>query len=1015
MDFEDRKLTGEESSDPPPLEKGELEGDSLGWDPRAASVRSAFRSAEKSPLDPPFSKGGKRSEKQTVGCALRTVFSATRGLVRGAHPMGLLFCLSLSWALTLTVQAQETERLMLSGSGYGDTVNWEFTVSGGRRSGEQATIPVPSHWEQHGFGSYNYGHDEDQSREEGRYRHRFRIPESWRDRVVDLIFEGVMTDAEVHLNGAPAGPVHRGSFYRFRYDVTALARVGDENLLEVTVRKHSSDGSVNRAERDADYWVFGGIYRPVILEARPRESIGQLAIDARHDGGVTVVVTPRGLGEEARVVARIETLEGMVVGQSLTGAIEPTTPTVRLTSRIAEPRPWSAESPNLYRLVVELKRSGLVLHRRSERFGFRSIEVRPEGIFVNEHRVMLKGVNRHAFWPASGRTLNRELDRRDAELIKRLNMNAVRMSHYPPDSSFLEACDELGLYVIDELAGWHDAYRSKVGRPLVRQMVERDVNHPSIILWANGNEGGWNTSLDEVFAEHDPQRRPVIHPDAFFGGLDTEHYLSWEELEDSLDPASLRNRWRSLFGELPPVLPTEILHGLYDGGHGAGLADYWRRLRTSPRGAGLFLWSFTDEAIERSDRAGALDTDGNHAPDGILGPYRELTGNFYAVRELFSPVVLEGDLTGDGSLWVENRFDTIDLASCRFEWAVLDLPAAGESSRVVILDQGTLAAPAVPAGGRGRLILPAGLDWRGGDALSLKVNDSTGRELWTWVLPTRDRRSAGVGRSEGEGKAAAGKSKVEIVEAGDRLVLKATAGGAEFDRSSGTLRALLTPSDGRLAFSGGPRPSAGGEARAATSRFYRWGEAAVFEVLYELGLSKVRWMLFPSGWLRFEFQYSAEGRAEFFGVRLDTPRENVERFRWLGGGPTRVWKNRLSGARLGLWEKNPRLETLPTEAHEPKIAGFYANVHWAELLTLDGSLTFAFESPDLFLGLFSPPFPDDAQGAVAAVPSGGINFLHGISAIGTKFHAAAELGPESRPNVASGSYNGVVWLRASKP
>ena len=911
----------------------------------------------------------------------------------------------LATLLALTpAAAQETERRMLSGSGYGDTVDWEFSVTEGRRSGVWTTIPVPSHWEQHGFGSYNYGHDDDPSREQGRYRHRFAVPAAWRGRTVDLVFEGVMTDAEVQLNGEPAGPVHRGGFYRFRYDVTGLLRPGEENLLEVTVDKHSAEESVNRAEREADYWIFGGIYRPVYLEARPAESIRHVAVDARHDGGLTLAVHPRGLSDPATITARVETLDGTPVGTVFSAAAGVGESAVELRTTIDRPRPWSAERPNLYRLVIELARSGQTLHRRVERFGFRTIEVRGDGLWVNGHRVMLKGVNRHAFLPSSGRTLNREIDRRDAELIKDLNMNAVRMSHYPPDPSFLEACDELGIYVIDELAGWHDAYATTVGRRLVREMVERDVNHPSVILWANGNEGGWNTALDEVFAGHDPQRRTVIHPHAVFGGIDAEHYLSWAELESSLDPSSLRNRWRSLFGELPLVMPTELLHGLYDGGSGAGLEDYWRRLRASPRAAGAFLWSFADEAIERTDRGGELDSDGNHAPDGVLGPYRELSGNYYAVREIFSPVRIEAE-SFDGAVEVENRFDEINLSECTFSWALIELRVTGDTGPPWRLRAGSMPGPDVPPGSRGVLRLHPAIDWRSGDALSLTAKDPSGRRLWTWVLPTRDLRS------DIEFLMAAEGGRVEAAATDGLLTLRASSAGAEFDLATGELRALLHDR-GRVSLGRGPLPAAGGKATPAAVSRTRWGDAQVLQVRYREGLSSARWTLFPSGWLRFEYRYPADGPREIFGVRFDYPRDKVESFRWLGGGPARVWQNRLAGARLGQWQKDGT-STPVSSSHEPKLEGYYSDVYRAELATTEGDLTIVFESPDLYLGLFSPSFPDDARDAVAVVPAGGVSFLHGISAIGTKFHPPEDLGPQSQPASAAGSYRGVVWLRAS--
>ncbi len=930
---------------------------------------------------------------------------------------------------------------MLSGTGHGDGVMWGFTVTGGRRAGEPATIPVPSQWEQQGFGAYNYGHDDDKSREQGLYRHRFRVPEAWRGMTVDLVFEGVMTDTEALLNGRPVGPVHHGGFYRFRYDVTELLLAGTENLLEVTVSKHSADASVNRAEREADYWVFGGIYRPVYLEARPPESIGRVAIDARHDGTLVVSVRLRATAPivgASRLTARLETLAGEAVGAPFSAAAGVEQAAVELRTRLSGIRPWSAESPNLYRLIVELDPEGdkrKMLHRHTERFGFRTVEARSDGLFVNRRRVLLKGVNRHAFWPASGRTLNRELDRRDAELIKAMNMNAVRASHYPPDVTFLEACDELGLYVIDELAGWHDAYGTAVGRRLVREMVERDVNHPSVILWSNGNEGGWNEALDEVFAERDLQRRAVIHPHEYFGGFDTVHYLTFSDLEASLDPESLENRWRSLFGELPLVMPTELLHGLYDGGSGAGLEDYWRLLSTSSRAAGAFLWSFTDEAVERTDRGGALDTDGNHAPDGVLGPYRELSGNYYAVREIFSPVRIVGEQRFDGTVEVENRFDMTDLSACRFDWSLLDLPAPG-GGRIETLEVGTLRGPAVAPGDRGRLSLPPEVDWRAADALSLTAraspewNNPSGRDLWTWVLPIRDPRQ------ELRSVVSAAGEPIEATENDGRLTLRSASTVADMDLRTGLLLGLSHAGRAGKVHMEGPLPAAGAKAVPALVRHYQRDGAYAVDVRFETGLRSAHWLFLPSGWLRLSYSFEAEGAKDFFGVRLLPSGEAIEKVRWLGDGPARVWKNRLPGGTLGLWEKASAGVTPVAAAHEPKLAGYYSGVVWAELTTAESRLIIAPESSvlpeggewsDVYLGLFLPAlprsgtnetlplrtngtFPGDARDAVAAVPPGGISLLHGISAIGTKFHPPEDLGPRSRRAVAAGAYRGVVWL-----
>jgi beta-galactosidase/beta-glucuronidase len=198
--------------------------------------------------------------------------------MRNLSPIAF-FLLSASHA----VAGVQTERLYLSGRGSDSTVLWDFMVTGGRRANEWTKIPVPSNWELQGFGSYNYGHDKPKADEKGMYRCPFTVPEGWKDKRVFVVFEGSMTDTEVRINDQLAGPVHQGGFYRFEYDITPLLKPG-QNLLEATVSKMSANASINEAEREADYWVFGGIFRPVCLRAVPTEFIDWTAIDARGDG-----------------------------------------------------------------------------------------------------------------------------------------------------------------------------------------------------------------------------------------------------------------------------------------------------------------------------------------------------------------------------------------------------------------------------------------------------------------------------------------------------------------------------------------------------------------------------------------------------------------------------------------------------------------------------------------------------------------------------------------------------------
>ncbi|MBN2316634.1 MAG: hypothetical protein JXM79_22085, partial [Sedimentisphaerales bacterium] len=617
---------------------------------------------------------------------------------------------------------EETKMMYLSGGDKDDPVQWDFYCTQGRKSGEWTTIPVPSNWELQGFGTYNYGHDKEKGREQGKYRYRFEAPNDWVDKVINIVFEGVMTDTEVWINGMSAGPRHQGGFYRFKYDITDLVELGKKNLLEITVSKVSTNASVEEAERNADYWVFGGIYRPVYLEALPKQFIERVAIDARADGSITIDVYLKNIMTADKVTGTV-----LVAGveRPLTAQINRGQEKVTLHGKVTGAKPWSAETPHLYELELGLWEGGTVIHKTKERFGFRTFEVRPgEGLFLNGHKIRLKGVNRHSFWPDSGRCLSRRISYDDVRLIKEMNMNAVRMSHYPPDVHFLEACDELGLYVLDELGGWQrPPYDTDIGKKLVKETVIRDVSHPCILFWDNGNEGGWNRELDNEFGLYDPQDRRVLHPWENFNGVDTAHYRNYETVKRKLQDSTL-------------FMPTEFLHGLYDGGHGAGLNDHWDLMMKSPVGAGGFLWSLVDEGVVRTDMNGKIDTDGNHAPDGILGPYREKEGSFYTIKETWSPVRIDLEELPEnftGRLDVENHCDFTNLNEFRFEWKLASLPKPlGDDNKHRVLRSGSAESCDVEAGEKGELELNLPEQWDRAGVLYATAYDPEDREVWTW-------------------------------------------------------------------------------------------------------------------------------------------------------------------------------------------------------------------------------------------------------------------------------------------
>jgi beta-galactosidase/beta-glucuronidase len=565
--------------------------------------------------------------------------------------------------------AQQTDKVYLSGKDFEHPVQWDFYCTGGNNSQKWSKINVPSQWELEGFGEYTYGRwykeleQKEPSKEEGLYKYEFEVPADYKDKDVVIAFGGAMTDTEVKVNGKLAGAIHQGGFYEFKYDISSLLKYGAKNLLEVHVWKQSANKSVNAAERRADWWLFGGIYRPVWLEVSPKTHIENIAVNPKMDGSLTVDLNLKNIPKNTTLEATLKGLNGENF-ETFTFPVKAKSTTANISAQWKNIKPWNSETPNLYDLQLVLKQNGTVLHQYDKRIGFRTLEFKKQdGIYVNGTKIIMKGINRHSFWPEGGRSTSKRISELDGKLIKDMNMNAVR-GHYPPDTHFLEVCDSLGLFVLNELAGWQNSYDTETGKKLATEMITRDVNHPSVIIWDNGNEGGWNYDTDKVFADLDPQKRIVIHPWADFNGWDTHHY-----------PTYLTGMHRFNAGE-NVFFPTEFMHGTYDNGHGAALEDFWNRYKESPLFAGGFMWAMLDEAVKRSDWTGDVkfDSKGSLAADGILGPHREREGSYYTVKEVWAPIQFQPKQVSenfDGSFFIKNDYLFSNLNTCKMEFKVM--------------------------------------------------------------------------------------------------------------------------------------------------------------------------------------------------------------------------------------------------------------------------------------------------------------------------------------------------------
>ena len=927
-----------------------------------------------------------------------------------------LLALGICSALNMQAQAPHPERIYLSGTGTDYTRTWEFYCSKGQNSGKWKSIEVPSCWELQGFGEYTYGRyytikGAKPSDETGIYRYRFLTPDCGKNDRIKLFFDGVMTDAEVRVNGNPAGQIHQGAFYRFSYDITSLLKAEGENLLEVKVAKQSANKSVNAAERRADWWLYGGIYRPVWLEVVPAVSMEHFILDARADGSLRASVRLAGNAEGHVLAVSIRGLKDGKPLRTLQGkeqiscTLASSGRETEFTCKWSDVKVWNTEAPELYVARLELKdRSGNVIQVREERIGFRTIEFFPQdGIYLNGTRLIVKGINRHSFSVDGGRTTSAAMSRQDALLIKEMNMNAVR-SHYPPDEHFLDMCDSLGLVYIDELSGWHGRYDTETGARLIREMVERDVNHPSVILWSNGNEGGWNTDNDSLFCKYDKfQRRHVIHPWADFDGLDTHHY-----------PAYLTGVARFTNG-YKVFMPTEFMHAMYDQGGGAGLRDFWDRWMTNPMFAGGFIWVFCDEAPKRSDRGGVLDSDGSNAPDGVVGPRREKEGSFYAIRSQWSPVQIKPLLITehfDGSFFVSNEYIYTNLKDCRMTYEVLscDIPMQGAVSR--ILARGEVTLPALSPGetGKARFSLPA--SFAEGDVLKLEAFDRDGHCICDWSFPIR-LANPYFQRHLAQVSTGLSGNTVSARNNGKEIVLKSEKVSVTFDAATGMILRVLSGNT-EIPLTNGPVAVGMKMLYQPASSYVRQdSEEAVFCARYKGGADSIVWRLTSQGLLYMDavLLNRASGGGGFDDAFMDTevynlgltfsyPERICKGMKWLGRGPYRVWKNRIPGTNYGIWHKDYN-NTVTGESYDnlvyPEFKGYHANMYWATFESDTAPFTVYSRTDGIFYRVFTPEEPKgSAKRTMPEFPEGDISFLLDIPAI-CSFKPIEQQGPNSQP------------------
>jgi len=604
-------------------------------------------------------------------------------------------------------------------------------------------LPVPSNWQMYGYDvpayvnvTYPIPNDPPfvpDKNPAGLYRTRFNLPGRWAGKRVYINFEGVNSFMELYINGEYVG-FTKGSHLPSEFEITDKLRAG-ENLLAAKVLKWC-DGTYLE---DQDFYRLSGIFRDVYLIAREQSHVRDVFIKTKlAEGKCTLTADVETVGA-LELTATLFAPDGSEVASKKAKAEG----SAEISFDVYGAKLWSAETPNIYRLTLTAGGEITVFQT-----GFRSVELsRREGLLINGRQVKLKGVNRHDTNPDLGHYTPIEAIKRDLDQMKRHNINTIRTSHYPNTPEFLQLCDRYGFYVVDECdlethgmecspdparltdsTEWRNAYLDRETR-----VLERDKNHPCVIMWSLGNEawmGENHIAMGEFVKSRDPSR--ILHYEGAYHGCHNEEYRSSEKENDrsaarilGKDELTPDNEIFDLVSRMYPAVENIINYAegdpdatrplfLCEYAHAMGvgpgdLKDYWDAIYSHSKLIGGCVWEWADHSVRMTDEQGRElfvyggyfgeePNDGNFCVDGLCSPDRVPSSGLIEYKKVIQPVRVTSDDPKSGLVTVENLYDFITLESLDMSWRVsrdgeeyacgrvgaLDIPPHG--SRTLKLD-----------------------------------------------------------------------------------------------------------------------------------------------------------------------------------------------------------------------------------------------------------------------------------------------------------------------------------------
>ena len=901
--------------------------------------------------------------------------------------------------------AGESLRLSLNGAWYFfHARNEQQVIPGFERPAYDCrsweTIPVPAHIQMEGYGHPQYcntqypwdgtdpidiGEIPEYFNPVACYARYFTLPESWRGERVILSFQGAESCVAVWLNGAYVG-FASDSFTPDEFDLTPYLREG-ENKLACRVYRWG----ISSWLEDQDFMRFSGIFRDVYLQRIPKAHLKDLRIRTLLDDRYEDAVLEAELQPEAEAGSRIvaELMEGDRVLGGCEFAAEDKT--VSLAIPVAHPKKWSAEVPYLYDLRIRmLDGEGRVQECISQKVGFRRFEMKDGLMCLNGQRIVFKGVNRHDFCAETGRAVTPEKLRRDLVTMKRNNINAIRTSHYPNSSVLYELCDELGLYVIDECnmethGVWNRVYeggltveQSLPGDRMeylpmmldrIHSMLERDKNHPCILIWSCGNESFGGRVILEMSNElRRLDETRLVHYEGVAKGRDMRYPETTDMDSQMYTPVTGIREWLAEHHDKPFIL-CEYTHSM--GNSNGAMHWYTEYAYEEPRYQGGFIWDYIDQSIRYRDRYGKTvygyggdfddrPHDGDFSGNGICFGNGEETPKMQEVKYNYRNIEAEADEKG---ILIRNRHlfrATSDFA------CVVTLQRDGEEIARASLETD------VPPLSEGKYPLPFALPEKAGEyavTVSFRL-----REDQEWAPAGHEIAwGQGVWRVEGRRKEGLVPAPLRLVRGDRNLGIFGDGFTAMYSMEHGTLISYTVA--GREMLKTPPRPVFwrapinNDYGSAMPARYAQWKIADLYaspagkmQMIRDRGTDPVTenadgsvtmktvWTLpcapkaecemiitvFPGGRTELRLEYEpvqALGDMPVFGIGFKTDAD-FDRIRYYGLGPAENYSDRKEGARLGIYTYRAGENMTPYLV--PQECGNRTGVRWAEVLDEKG-------------------------------------------------------------------------------